>query len=606
MSEVFKLRIESEADLTGLNAYLGELPKLDDSQGTVDKGLQQLGKDAKATELTFGQLERELQQARLALSMLTPSDARLPQLQQHIAGIGLELNKAGGGMRGFRGDVGQAALMMAQFTDDAQYGVRGILNNIPSLVMAFGGTAGVAGVLSIAAVAASQLWEKFGGAADAKDDADQVKEAVKGMHAALERAATASEEVFKADIKAYLADVDKATKSWEQQCTQLEKALSYQNEIAKVQMQIANHQLEIARQNELGAAGSEDERKAVNARFDAQKAELNSAGEMEQAKRNLTASQAEEAMLRGQFSSRSRDQGEAMGSQFQNNRARAQFATEYGSVSDQGQRVAAAEQANAAFMAAQEAMRAAQKALAENRVGEAAPALQAVAQRREEEFNAAKVARNTANVGIGADRAALARGDLDFSRSMESSDPAVAQRAAQGASKQAQLNAERDKIAEELKQHETALAKIRQREADNAKKQELQRLQAQAAELADSALFAKGGTNKIVADQQAAEALKQKQIKEQEALAKQKEQAQEVGGKGAGLGAEMGAAGAGLQAAAAALKDGATESELTALLAELKKFGPDVIEVVKGQGKKVSDLTKEVSTLRSQLRNMQL
>lgn len=52
----------------------------------------------------------------------------------------------------------QALLMFSQGFEDAQYGIRGVLNNIPSLIFAMGGTAGLAGAISIAAVAGSQLY----------------------------------------------------------------------------------------------------------------------------------------------------------------------------------------------------------------------------------------------------------------------------------------------------------------------------------------------------------------------------------------------------------------------------------------------------------------
>jgi hypothetical protein len=45
------------------------------------------------------------------------------------------------------------------------------LNNIPSLIFALGGSAGLAGVISVVAVGASVLWTKFsGGAQKAKED----------------------------------------------------------------------------------------------------------------------------------------------------------------------------------------------------------------------------------------------------------------------------------------------------------------------------------------------------------------------------------------------------------------------------------------------------
>lgn len=55
-----------------------------------------------------------------------------------------------------------ALLMVSQAAEDAQYGIRGVLNNIPPLVMALGGGAGIAGGVSLAAVALTKLIELFG------------------------------------------------------------------------------------------------------------------------------------------------------------------------------------------------------------------------------------------------------------------------------------------------------------------------------------------------------------------------------------------------------------------------------------------------------------
>ena len=57
---------------------------------------------------------------------------------------------------------GRAVLSLSQGFEDAQYGVRGLLNNIPGLVMALGGGAGITGAISIAAVSLNILWEHFG------------------------------------------------------------------------------------------------------------------------------------------------------------------------------------------------------------------------------------------------------------------------------------------------------------------------------------------------------------------------------------------------------------------------------------------------------------
>lgn len=56
-------------------------------------------------------------------------------------------------------NMGQGTLQAAYFFDDLQYGIKGILNNIPGLVIGFGGGAGLAGALSLATLAGAKLYE---------------------------------------------------------------------------------------------------------------------------------------------------------------------------------------------------------------------------------------------------------------------------------------------------------------------------------------------------------------------------------------------------------------------------------------------------------------
>lgn len=54
-------------------------------------------------------------------------------------------------------NTGLAFLEVSRAVEDAQYGLRGVLNNIPQIITLFGGTAGLAAVVSISAVAFAQL-----------------------------------------------------------------------------------------------------------------------------------------------------------------------------------------------------------------------------------------------------------------------------------------------------------------------------------------------------------------------------------------------------------------------------------------------------------------
>jgi myosin heavy subunit len=89
-------------------------------------------------------------------------------------------------------------LALSQAVEDAQYGLRGVLNNIPMMVMGFGGGPGLAGAISLAAVALSMLWpelEKVTGKQARKQIEDGAKAFRESWRAAI------------ADVKKEVADV---------------------------------------------------------------------------------------------------------------------------------------------------------------------------------------------------------------------------------------------------------------------------------------------------------------------------------------------------------------------------------------------------------------
>ncbi|MFC7337278.1 hypothetical protein ACFQY0_08840 [Haloferula chungangensis] len=57
------------------------------------------------------------------------------------------------------GNAGLAFLELSRAVEDAQYGFRGVMNNLPGMVMMMGGTAGLAGAVSVSAVAVYNLNE---------------------------------------------------------------------------------------------------------------------------------------------------------------------------------------------------------------------------------------------------------------------------------------------------------------------------------------------------------------------------------------------------------------------------------------------------------------
>lgn len=102
------------------------------------------------------------------LAPLTPQSLSL--MEKHAA-LTRELRRGQlqAGRAGMDGSLG--ILAFSQAVEDAQYGIKGVLNNIPQMVLGFGGGAGIAGVVSLAVVSLYAYYkavEKVSGAAEMK------------------------------------------------------------------------------------------------------------------------------------------------------------------------------------------------------------------------------------------------------------------------------------------------------------------------------------------------------------------------------------------------------------------------------------------------------
>lgn len=156
-------------------------------------------------------------------------------------------------------NMGQGTLQAAYFFDDLQYGIRGIMNNIPGLVMGFGGGAGLAGAMSLAVLAGATLYEWMGKTADksadlakkmkehSKEIAESSRQAIRASYQALqefnqqERTKTVNEE--------YQNYIKGITREFEYQTEELEKQIRLRREEAARQKGVDTRQAELDRVN---------------------------------------------------------------------------------------------------------------------------------------------------------------------------------------------------------------------------------------------------------------------------------------------------------------------------------------------------------------------
>ena len=136
-----------------LNELVSELEKY---QAALKKATQQENHPDRLKAL------KNIQELERRISALTRAQEREAQAAEKVARSSNQLDRNSQQATRSVKNMGQGALQAAYFFDDLQYGIRGIMNNIPGLVMGFGGGAGLAGAMSLAVLAGAKLYEWMG------------------------------------------------------------------------------------------------------------------------------------------------------------------------------------------------------------------------------------------------------------------------------------------------------------------------------------------------------------------------------------------------------------------------------------------------------------
>lgn len=155
------------------------------------------------------------------------------------------------GSAGPRRDMGRAALEVSRAVEDAQYGIGGVLNNIPGLVMMLGGGAGLAGALSLAAVGASQLWKALGNSSEAEDALKKLKETVKEMDGEFKSLGESLRGSLLEDVKAWGKEIEQYLDGAKKAMATAREEIAREAEAAKLEVQ--------GRLAQISLAGAQDE-----------------------------------------------------------------------------------------------------------------------------------------------------------------------------------------------------------------------------------------------------------------------------------------------------------------------------------------------------------
>jgi hypothetical protein len=170
-----EIQISTPADTKGAVQAADAIDEVVERADAVDdalqpqpgNGLDAIPNQARPAAGSLAALQLQVQTLQTELSQLPVGSRQFETMAARVKSATRELNDAEvqtrklAGSIGRRGNAGMAVLEFSRAFEDAQYGIRGVLNNIPGLIAMLGGSAGLAGAISIAAVAGTQLWERL-------------------------------------------------------------------------------------------------------------------------------------------------------------------------------------------------------------------------------------------------------------------------------------------------------------------------------------------------------------------------------------------------------------------------------------------------------------
>ncbi|HEY1122144.1 MAG TPA: hypothetical protein VGE67_11115 [Haloferula sp.] len=228
---------------------------------------QAADKAVEALENSIEQLNEEIEKNKSLTNDQVANLKRVADGGERLIKVQREQKSSSDAASKSTANLGMGALAAAQAFEDMQYGIRGVLNNIPQMVLMFGGGAGLAAVISVASVAGNLLFEKLTkGAAKATEDQeklnDELAESLR-FYRALSEAELRSIEARGKAFNDRLALAEKEAKLAEKKAGDQDSLESLKQRRA-ADLAIAKEKLELAREEARLVAAGGDQTVAIN------------------------------------------------------------------------------------------------------------------------------------------------------------------------------------------------------------------------------------------------------------------------------------------------------------------------------------------------------
>ena len=215
-----------------------------DSKGAreAEKGIKKVGRTAIDTDRALDNVEDSAADLRRELDKIDGLDPKIRTDVDKLAGSlektavsGRQMATAQGKNAKSTKNAGLAALEFSRAVEDAQYGMRGVLNNIPQLVQFMGGGAGLAGAISLAAVGLTQLVEALSRSGKEISNLSMIVEVARDqINELYEIAAKDGTSAMRAQIAAVVDSLDDQSAALARNTSFIQKKRQAELELAKI------------------------------------------------------------------------------------------------------------------------------------------------------------------------------------------------------------------------------------------------------------------------------------------------------------------------------------------------------------------------------------
>lgn len=229
---------------------------LDVATATARKNVKELSDANKRLSTSKKEVAHSTRQEETAQEKSTQTKIRAKSATDQLLASQTMLNKENVRAVQRGNKLNEGLIQLSYIVDDVQYGMRGILNNIPGLVMGFGASAGLAGAISIATLAGYKFYEWLN-----KEDEREEELATKRAERHAQFGKDLTENYYLLQKITQKAESDKLAKHFAENLHIATEELRQQNRLIERQISLRNNQ--VARENAIDTADIELKKKST-------------------------------------------------------------------------------------------------------------------------------------------------------------------------------------------------------------------------------------------------------------------------------------------------------------------------------------------------------